>query len=451
MLTKAIELKQKLIDFLYDAEGDLAIALERYAAQHGEHEHRDLRYQNLVVDTFLVEGEVGGEIPLAIFLQDYSDLEVEEKSLIKSWEKTFTGLFEILQIEVPRLDLKNWLTDKEYSVFLTAEVSEIEVKRWQPGEILLTRIAPLDAKTWMLSGACIPKGKLSKPKLAVAIGEFQKKYKNSLYGDAPELLEQAWKSVAYYDQNFVDFFGSDQVALPGYQLNQKIAELQNQLVQQQLESAGIDSSKSMQELVNEAGADEVEFELAAIEAGADTKIIERVMKDKLSTMTTPKVELPEDIRRAEKVTVFSHPHWGQMFVPSYSQFVDVLNNKKLQEEIDTTKLVLKYLKDPKINTFIWYRLREKYPDQLERALQIALHRPDLSLNQDLDSILQEFNKPLKPDLPEIASIPKHLNDLFEQAVAQVSLSKTTSKSKSESKLKSKNGFNKKKSIQGFKA
>ncbi|NJO71499.1 MAG: hypothetical protein HC825_07060 [Oscillatoriales cyanobacterium RM1_1_9] len=195
----------------------------------------------------------------------------------------------------------------------------------------------------------------------------------------------------------------------------------------------------------------VEFELAAIEAGADTKIIERVMKDKLSTMTTPKVELPEDIRRAEKVTVFSHPHWGQMFVPSYSQFVDVLNNKKLQEEIDTTKLVLKYLKDPKINTFIWYRLREKYPDQLERALQIALHRPDLSLNQDLDSILQEFNKPLKPDLPEIASIPKHLNDLFEQAVAQVSLSKTTSKSKSESKLKSKNGFNKKKSIQGFKA
>ncbi|MGF1493827.1 MAG: hypothetical protein ACFBSC_15510, partial [Microcoleaceae cyanobacterium] len=311
MLARAVELKQELIDFIYDAEGELAVTLEQYAAQHGEQEHRNLQYQNLVVDRFLVEGNVSGKTPIGLFLEGNSELEPEEEKLVQSWHRTFTGLFEVLEIDseinLEKFRLKNWLTAKHYTVWLTPEVSEAEAKRWKSGEILLTRIAPIDEENWMFSGACLTKGKLSVPKLAVAVGEFQKRYQNSLYGDAPELLEQAWESVAIYHQKFVDFFGSDHVTLPGYQLNKKLAELQQLLVQAQLEAAGIDSSKSIQELVEEAGADKEEFETAAVEAGADIKAVDQAMTGKLSNMATPKAELPDEIKKAEKVDAFSHP------------------------------------------------------------------------------------------------------------------------------------------------
>ncbi|XPM53020.2 MAG: hypothetical protein EDM05_032875 [Leptolyngbya sp. IPPAS B-1204] len=63
----------------------------------------------------------------------------------------------------------------------------------------------------------------------------------------------------------------------------------------------------------------------------------------------------------------------------------------------------------------------------------VLERPDFNLLQDLDKVLQEFGKPLQPELPEIASVPIHLHNLFQAAVIEVS------KDKSKKKIKSKTG------------
>jgi len=58
------------------------------------------------------------------------------------------------------------------------------------------------------------------------------------------------------------------------------------------------------------------------------------------------------------------------------------------------------------------------------VLQTVLKRPNFQLDRDLDALLQEFNKPT--ELPEIASVPLHLDNLFQAAVAEVD--KTKSKS-----------------------
>jgi hypothetical protein len=50
-------------------------------------------------------------------------------------------------------------------------------------------------------------------------------------------------------------------------------------------------------------------------------------------------------------------------------------------------------------------------------------------------MLKQYNKSLEPQLPEIASVPQHLHQLFEEAVAQVQ-----SKSKSSKKKKKGKGF-----------
>lgn len=418
-LERAYELKQALVDFVLEAEGDLAESLEAYtAAQSSPSQRYDRTQRDLLIDTFLTQGQVGEKTPLDLFL-DQPDLSEGDRRLVSHWRQSFIGLFAVIQILPDGFELMNWLTAKHYIVKPDLQTLEA-MARFKPGEILLTRIAPVSETVWMFSGPHTPMGNLGKPKLAVAIGNFKENYKSALYGDAPELLEQAWESVAQYHQNFLDFFGTDEVTMSGYQLSKKLTELQETITQQQLATAGIDQSKSLSEMVKEAGVEESEIAEATEAAGLDSKAVAQVLQSKApAKMIMPKVELPAELKKAEHVTVLTHPRWGQMFLPTYHQFIAILEAEDWQSIKNSQKLVRNYLEDPAINAFVWHRLSQEHPVQLEKVLQTVLERPEFN-KPDLDVLLQEFNKPLQPELPEIASVPLHLHNLFQEALGEVS-------------------------------
>jgi hypothetical protein len=318
ILERSRELKQALIEFVLDAEGDLATSLESYVAAKSRPQgnRHDATYeQNLLIDSFVSEGKVGDKTPLDLFLESHPDLSEGDRTLVSSWQRSFIGLFAISQILPDGFELINWLTAKHYTVKPNDPLILEEMARLKEGDILQTRIAPVTDAYWMLSGPYMSMGRLGKPKLAVAIGNFKEHHKDALYSDAPDLLEQAWESVAEYHHQFLDFFGSDEVTLPGYQLNKKISELQELLTKRQLAAAGIDDSKSLSEIAEEAGVTEEELKAAAEEAGADSTAVSQLFDSSQgkTKMVTPKVELPADLKKAEQVTVFTHPRWGQMF------------------------------------------------------------------------------------------------------------------------------------------
>jgi hypothetical protein len=436
ILKRSHELKQALVDFVLDAEGELAAALETYAAVKLRRGSGDSTHQDLIVDSFLVEGQVGNQSPLELFIDSHQDLSESDRNLINNWHRSFIGLFAITSILPDGFELMNWLTDKRYIVKSNNPQTLQTLSRLKVGEILLTRISPVNSSYWMFSGPHTLMGKLGKPKLAVAIGNFKENYKNNLYSDAPDLLEEAWKSVEKYHQQFVDFFGSDEITLPGYQLNKKIAEFQELLTEQNLAAAGIDSSKSLAEIAEEAGVSEEEIQTAAAEVGADSKVVSQLFKgdsgNGKSKMVMPKVDLPAELKKAEQVTAISHPRWGQMFVQTYIRMQEILSSEDGQNIAGNEKLIRHYLEDKSINAFIWHRLAEKYPTQLEKVLQNFLQRPEFSLKTDLDSLLQEFDKPTEPDLPEIASVPIHLHNLFQEAITEVNKSKPKGKGQKKS-------------------
>jgi hypothetical protein len=437
ILAKAWTLKQNLIDFVLESEGDLAVALEAYVADRSSRERYDIAQQNQIIDSFTVEGKVGDKIPIDLFIESQPDLTESDRNLLESWlHRSFIGLFEITQISPEGFDLTNWLTNKQYAVKPNSPNFLQEMSRFKLGEILLTRIAPLTDDCWILSGPPIPMGKLGKPKLAVAIGNFKQNHKKFLYSDAPELLELAWQSVEQYHVDFTEFFDSDEVTLSGYHLNKKIAEFQEFITKKRLADAGFDETKSLAEIVEDAGVDAEEIKAAAIAAsGADTKAVE-VAIDSNSKMVMPKAELPDRFKKAEQVTALSHPRWGQTFLSTYTQFTAMLAAEDCLSIPGAEKLVRNYLEDPAINAWIWQRLAKVSPAKLEQVLQTVLERPDFQIDRDLDALLLEFNKPLEPELPEIASVPLHLHNLFQQALGEVN----KSKSKPQEKKKSSKGF-----------
>ncbi|MBD1812149.1 hypothetical protein NDA07_03755 [Microcoleus vaginatus DQ-U2] len=439
MLERAWTLKQNLIDFVLDAEGELAVALEAYAAARSTGERYDIAQQNQVIDSFTVEGKVGDKTPIDLFVESQPDLTEGDRSLLESWRhRSFTGLFEITQLSPDKFELMNWLTAKHYVVKPNSPNFMQEMSRFKLGEILLARIAPLTDDWWILSSSPILMGKLGKPKLAVAIGNFKQNNKKNLYSDAPELLEQAWQSVEKYHEDFTEFFGSDELTLSGYHLNKQLTEFQEFITKKRLADIGIDESKSLADIVEDAGVDAEEIKAAAIAAaGADPSSVEvAIDSNPHSKMVMPKVELPDRFKKAEQVTALSHPRWGQTFLSTYAQLTALLAAEDFSTVPGYEKLVRNYLEDPGINVWIWQRLAKVNPAKLEQILQTVLQRTNFQLDRDLDALLQEFKKPLEPELPEIASVPVHLHNLFQEALGEVN----KSKSKPQDKKKSSKGF-----------
>ncbi len=426
ILERANELKQALTDFVLDAEGDLATALETYTAEQlaraSQSQQKDRKQQDLVVDTFLTTGQVSNKTPLELFVESESGLSESDRQLLSDWTRNFTGLFAIRQILPDGFELMNWLTTKTYIVKPNNSATLEDMARLKVGEIIVTRIAPVD-DYWTFFSPYLQLGNLGKPKLAVAIGNFKQNHKSDLYGDAPELLEEAWKSVDRYHQDFLDFFGSDEVTLPGYQLSKKIPEFQEFLTQRRLDEAGIDSSKSLSEMAQEAGMSDEELGDIAESMGLDAQAATKLLENKNAVkMAAPQIDIPADLKKAEQVTVLAHPRWGQMFLTTQTQFINLLQTDDWQSVKGADKLIRSYLEQSSINAFVWYRLAETHPAQLQKVLREFLQRSDFDLKADLDSLLQSNQKPLEPELPDIASVPIHLHDLFQEALAEVTKS-----------------------------
>ncbi len=180
-------------------------------------------------------------------------------------------------------------------------------------------------RAWTFSGPLTLLGKLGEPKLAVAIGNFKQWFPQHLYGDAPELKEAAWDSVKQQHEDFVAFFGAEKLTMPGRELNQKLKVYQAQATESQFAQAGLDSSKSLQALAEDSGLSAEEIEEAMAALGEESKVAKRLLESGRSLkMVMPKVDLPDELRHAESVTVFAHPRWGQTFLTDYSRLEELL-------------------------------------------------------------------------------------------------------------------------------
>lgn len=429
ILARSKELKSALTDFVYDAEGELATVFEKFVADRlAQSQSKDSKHRDTVVDIFLTHGQVGTKTPLELFIESEPELSESDRQLILNWKRNFSGLFAIQEILPDGFKLMNWLTTKMYIV----KPDDLEaMSRLKQGEMLVTRIAPVE-DYWTIFSPYVQIGNLGKPKLAVAIGNFRQNYKSDLYGDAPELLEEAWKSVDRYHQDFLDFFGSDQVTMSGYHLGKKVAEFQDFLTQRRMDEAGLDRNKSLAELAQDAGVSDEELTEMAEAMGLDAESAAKMIQNKAAAkMVTPQIDLPPELKKAEEVTILADPRWGQMLLTTYTQFESLLKAEDWRSIKGADKLIRKYLTDAEANYFVWHRLAQQYPTQLEQLLRSFLDRSEFNLEQDLDPLLQEYHKPLVPELPDIASVPLHLHNLFQEALAEVS--KTKAKEKADKK------------------
>ena len=435
LFARAGVLWSAIIDPIQTDRGSVATSLESYTArQLIRSPQLDPGQRKLLIHRFAIEGEVDGKTPLDLFLATQNDLSLADRQLISSWRRSFVGLLAIVQVFPNGLEVMNWLTAKHYRIQFTDLPSQMAMSRLKVGDVIIAQISPIIDIDWAILTPWIALGRLGKPKLAVAVGAFRQNYPHYLYPDAPELLAASWESVAVYHDRFVEFFGADEVTLTGTQLQTRIGEFQAWLVDKQLETAGIDSTKSLSELATDAGVEAADLQAFTTTLGSIDSSPSQAQTTAMGKLVSPKVELSPQLKAAATVTALSHPYWGQMFLADYPRLKTLLTPVETQYLPADLKFIHKCLVDPLMNAFVWRRLASEFPQQLEAAIRQTLDLADAKNFRsplpplfNLDLVLAKFNKYLEPDLPDSASVPIHLHDLFQSAVLEVSKEKAKPK------------------------
>ncbi|MGC1307166.1 MAG: hypothetical protein WA885_08060 [Phormidesmis sp.] len=439
-IQQRMALKQDLTDFVMDEEGEVATALESFSAEQlrlwGKPTLAGLNRTELAIDMFLGEGQVGDRAIIDLFLQSRPEFPATQKNWVQQWKGSFNGLFVIRRVSPGGYRLMNWLTQKLYSVRPNDSLASEVTARFDVGEIVLARLLPLGNGEWTFSGPLTLLGKLGKPKLAVAIGNFRKWFPQQLYGDAPELQAAAWESVARQYDEFLEFFGADKVTLSGYELNKKLQAYQAAASERRLADIGIDSSKSLKELAQDTGASAAEMDEAIADVSEENTAAKALLESGQSLkMIMPKVTLPDELKRAEAVTALAHPRWGPAFLPDYSHLESLLSESETADTDELDRMLLKYLQKDQVTLPVWQRLAADYGAPLQAALRRVLGQADFEIEQDLRGVIARHGKPLTPQMPDSASVPQHLHDLFQEALKAVG--KSSGKQK---KAKKKTGF-----------
>jgi hypothetical protein len=437
LFVRAGVLWSAIIESIQASEGNMAAGLESFnARQLIRSPQLDSGQRKLLTHRFAIEGEVDGKSPLELFLASQIDLNLTDRQLISSWRRSFVGLLEIVQIFPNGLEVMNWLTAKHYRIQFVDESSQTAMSRLKVGEIIIAQLSPIQDIDWAILAPWLTLGRLGRPKLAVAVGAFRQNYPHYLYSDAPASLAAAWESVAVYHDRFVEFFGSDEITLSGSQLQTRIGEFQTWLVAKQLDTAGVDRSKSIADLADDAGVEAEELASMTATLGLTDANVPQGQKQKnMEQMIASPVELPAHLKTAVAVTALSHPYWGQMFLADYPQLRTLLIPVTTEYPSPDLNFIRKCLADPVMNAFVWRRLATQFPQQLQTAICQIFELPNFNVSTDLDPILSKFNKYLEPDLPDLASVPIHLHELFQAAVRDVSKEKVKPKS-----LSKKTGF-----------
>ncbi len=429
LFTRAGILWTSIVEFIETAQGNVVSALESFTArQLVRNPQLDPGQRKLIVHRFAIEGEVDGRSLLDLFLASRSDLTPADRQLIESWRYSFVGLMAIVEIYPNGLEVRNWLTAKHYRIQFADAAAQEATTRLKVGEVIIAQLSPIVGIDWAILAPWISLGRLGRPKLAVAIGAFRQNYPHYLYSDAPELLEVAWESVATYHDRFVEFFGTDELTMTGRELQTRIGEFQTWMTERQMDAAGVDRSKSLAEIASDAGVSAEELQALTETLGATEIDSSQRQKTAAQEMVSPKVELPKQLQQAAAVTAMSHDYWGQMFLADYPRLLTLLAPENPQYLPADLNFIHKCLTDPQNNAFVWRRLAARFPQQFQTAIGQILHQPDFNLATDLDSLLTKFNKYLEPDLPDLASVPIHLHELFQSAVLEVSKEKAKSKS-----------------------
>ena len=381
ILQRAGELKHKLIEFsgknLFNQERNKAW-LKYFGPITDISMDQEGKYINFL-DYFILEWKLSnGDTIADCFTKENKKLIDEEKNIINNWKKVFSGIFQVKKILTDGFILINLIDNTEYTVKSTTSLDPMIKK----SDFLLSRILPLE-NYYIFSGAtsCIPAK--NKVQIYQLVTDFLKRCPSAIFAHNEKELREAYNLQEEEYNDFVEFFGTDEIILSGKEIQGKLKEFYHYRYFQKKDPV---LKKTKAELFQ---------------------------KKRGHLPTLPELNFPAKILETEEIGVIYDKREGLNFFAWYGIFKEIFFQEDFKNIPGYQEIIAAYLTSPTISALPFIRMAEQYKDNAERVFKDIFGIDNFSIPKDLYRLLEKYKPDYKISTPSIIPVKGKIKDFLQ--------------------------------------
>ncbi|MBW2670058.1 MAG: hypothetical protein JRD87_09285 [Deltaproteobacteria bacterium] len=327
-------------------------------------------------DWFVLQCQLdsGGTV-IERFIEQYQgEISDDIRQLVFGWKQVIEGLFEIKDITGRCWRLKNLINECEYRVYPTVDMDGFRVNA---GDFFAARIVPVRGFHTFSGAASLiePDGSDEhRAKVYQTAAEIQMKYPERAFQDNQEKLQKSLQAAREQYEDFVQYFGSDEVFGTGKEIMQNYQDFFDyRIYEKKNPNTGLTLAQSY----------------------AD---------DTGKVYQPPQVQLPRNVIRSPDVGMLCDPVEGPSFLIDYRQFIDVFEYPEQQLGCRGAEdLVLGYLESDTISDVPFRRVAQKFPDNFKQVISHYGNQEGF-FSSRIDDLMLEFKPDTVDKLPGIVVI-----------------------------------------------
>jgi hypothetical protein len=304
------------------------------------------------------------------------DLSKPDRKVLEGWLDPVDGIFELRAMSSVSLMLYNLIDELEYLVYGSMDFTSLSAG---PGDFILVRIVPMAPGAWTVSGAITPFPREHARVVAQLALEWSETRPRAVFRN-PEKAERGWEMMREDRDEFVEFFGSDQVILPVGEAEGRINSYYRQHQEKALAKRSPDKP------------------LPEVTAGIDK----------------PFFAFPRELLTLATIGVIYDETDGMSLLPDFGMLEELFADPSLAAGSRYSEALLGYLNSDSIYPNSLRRLAAAHPDTVDEVYRTLLRKPAFTWARQGELLLRK-RKPWyfkRPPYPKVTPASEYLAELL---------------------------------------
>ncbi|HEY9840209.1 MAG: hypothetical protein ACAI44_20255 [Candidatus Sericytochromatia bacterium] len=356
LIKRAYQVKHKLLEYGLEAfAADYAgIRAQIYAERElGSDEETALR------DWFVLEHQLPDHRSvLSHFIDCCTD--GADQVIAEQWGIVIEGVFHVRALLANNhFELMNLVNDVEYTVAGNPE----ELLALEKGEYIHARLLA-HQDHHMFTGVIDRLPTRKKNEIYELVAEIQLHNPKMAFIDNMDRIAMAYRIQQDELQDFIAFFGDDEIVLSGRELNEKMREFYHY--------------RFFQKKQHDSG-----------------NTIAKVFQDRYhQPPLPPHFDFLENLQSEPDIGVIYDKTEGMVFLLHYGRFREVFSQPGFRKNKQYRQILQAYLEDGNISSLPFRRMAERYPAQTAEVFKALLKRKKFDISKDLQALIRRY-KPME--------------------------------------------------------
>jgi hypothetical protein len=370
LLRRAGDLKRELVAFSQQPRYDRAAS--RFLAEYGNGpEDADEQRWMLLWDCFVLEHKLpNGRTVVEQFVDARPALSEAEREMVLGWRDVVQGPFEVQRQDGPALVVESLVDDLTYRV--RSNMGPAVFRQMPRRSFIIARLVAVGDE-WMLSG----------PSQVLRASERDFAYQLALDMSLrtpeavfrnPEKLALAWEHQRADRARFIEFFGTDQIVVPGEQAQER---------------------------------------LDAYYTFCRDAVLGPEPEDVPAAVS---MSLPSDLTDSETVALIYDETDGLGFYAEFGLVEEAFANPDLLRRRRWREQTLSYLEDDSVEPIVLLRLAAQDPDRASVVFRRLLKRPRFDWNRDGEELMRQVKPGYyeRPPRPRVSPLCERLAEFAQR-------------------------------------